>query len=60
MTGFYGEMVYWVHSRVFVQDERFLEVLEVVDSLGQCTNRWIRWDIGVNGGGSGSYNGVGC
>ena len=30
MTGFYGEMVYWVHSRVFVQEERFWVVLEVV------------------------------
>ena len=27
MTGFYGEMVYWVHSRVFVQDERIWVVL---------------------------------
>ena len=43
MTGFYGEMVYWVHSRVFVQDERIWVVLggmdsryrvQTVDSLG--------------------------
>ena len=51
MTGFYGEMVYWVHSRVFVQEERFWVVLEVVgtrdrvqtvDSLGI-----LGWGVGM-------------
>ena len=28
--------------------------------FGTVLNRWIRWDIGVDGGDGGDYNGVGC
>ena len=59
MTGFYGEMVYWVHSRVFVQDERIWVVLGVW-VVGTGYKPWIRWDIGVDGGDGGDSNGVGC
>ena len=37
-----------------------LVVLEVVDSLGQGTNREFVGDIGVDGVGGGDTNGVGC
>ena len=60
MTGFYGEMVYWVHSRVFVQEERFWGVLEGVGSRYRVQTGGFVGDIGVNGGDGGDSNGVGC
>jgi|Wag4MinimDraft_6_1082665.scaffolds.fasta_scaffold450712_1 hypothetical protein len=37
-----------------------MEVLEVVDNLGQGVNRGFVVEIGVDGGFGGESNGVGC
>ena len=60
MTGFYGEMVYWVHSRVFVQDERIWVVLGGMGSRYRVQTGGFVGDIGVDGGDGGDSNGVGC
>ena len=60
MTGFYWEMG-WVHQRRVKPPGRTIYGGSGGGGqIGTGLNWWIRWEIGVDGGGRRDTNGVGC
>ena len=60
MAGFYWDLG-WVHQRRVKSPGRTIYGGSGGGGqFGTGRNRWFCWEIGVDGTGGGSYNGVGC